>query len=137
VPTARDRVVIDTNVFISGVLSKTSPPARCIEAVVANGQLLATDATLKELFERLLSPKFDAYVTRALREDLLSRLAPLVEIVEVVQQVRACRDPQDDKFLEAAVNGRADVLITGDEDLLELNPFRGIAIVSPADYLSR
>ena len=136
-PTARDRVVIDTNVFISGVLSTTSPPARCIEAIVVNGQLLATEATLKELFERLLSPKFDAYVTRARREDLLSRLAPLVEIVEVVQQVRACRDPHDDKFLEAAVNGRADMLVTGDKDLLELHPFRGIAIVSPADYLSQ
>ena len=64
-------------------------------------------------------------------------LRPLVEIVEVVQQVRACRDPHDDKFLEAAVNGRADVIITGDKDLLELHPFRGIAIVGPADYLSR
>ena len=136
-PTARDRVVIDTNVFISGVLSTTSAPARCVEAVVSGGQVLATEPTLKELFERLLSPKFDPYVTRARREELLSRLAPLVEIVEVVQQVRACRDPHDDKFLEAAVNGRADVLITGDKDLLELNPFRGIAIVSPADYLSR
>jgi putative PIN family toxin of toxin-antitoxin system len=137
VPTARDRVVIDTNVFISGVLSTTSAPARCVDAVVTGGQLIATDATLKELFERLLSPKFDSYVTRARREELLSRLAPLVEIVEVVQQVRACRDPHDDKFVEAAVNGRADVIITGDKDLRELHPFRGIAIVSPADCLSR
>jgi putative PIN family toxin of toxin-antitoxin system len=137
VPTAGDRVVIDTDVFISGVLSTTSVPARCIEAVVSSGQLIATEATLKGLFERLLSPKFDPHVTRARREELLSRLAPLVEIVEAVQQVRACRDPRDDKFLEAAVNGRADVIITGDQDLLELNPFRMIAIVSPADYLGR
>lgn len=136
-PAARDRVVIDTNVFISGVLSMKSLPARCVEAVVAGGQLIATRATLTELFDRLLSPKFDPYVTRARREELLSRLAPLVEIVEVVQQVRACRDSQDDKFLEAAVNGRADVLVTGDKDLLELHPFRGIAILCPADYLSR
>lgn len=136
-PIARERVVIDTNVFISGVLSTTSPPARCVETVVASGQLIASHATLRELFERLLSPKFDPYVTRARREELLSRLAPLVEIVEVVQQVRACRDSHDDKFLEAAVNGRADVTITGDKDLLELHPFRGIAIVSPADYLRR
>jgi putative PIN family toxin of toxin-antitoxin system len=137
VPTVRDRVVIDTNVFISGVLSTTSPPARCVETVAANGQLLATEATLRELFERLLSPKFDPYLTRARREELLSRLAPLVEIVEVVQQVRAGRDPRDDKFLEAAVNGRADVLITGDKDLLELHPFRGIEILGPANYLGR
>ena len=136
-PPAGDRVVIDTNVFISGVLSTTSAPARCVEAVVSGGQLLATEATLKELFERVLSPKFDPYVTRARREELLSRLAPLVEIVEVVQHVRACRDPHDDKFLEAAVNGRADMLVTGDKDLLGLHPFRGTAIVSPADCLGQ
>ena len=136
-PPAGDRVVIDTNVFISGVLSTTSAPARCVEAVVSGGQLLATEATLKELFERLLSPKFDPYVTRGRREELLSRLAPLVEIVEVVQQVRVCRDPHDDKFLEAAVNGRADMLVTCDKDLLELHPFRGFAIVGPAEYLRR
>jgi putative PIN family toxin of toxin-antitoxin system len=137
VPTARDRVVIDTNVFISGVLSTTSAPARCVDAVVTGGQLIASHDTLRELFERLLSPKFDPYVTRARREELLSRLAPLVEIVEVVQQVRACRDPHDDKFLEAAVNGRADLIITGDKDLLELHPCRGIAILSPAALLGR
>lgn len=136
-PTARDRVVIDTNVFISGVLATRSVPARCVEAVLSGAQLIATESTLKELFERLLSPQFDPYVARARREELLSRLAPLVEIVEVIQQVRACRDPCDDKFLEAAVNGRADVIITGDKDLLELHPFRGVAIVSPAEYLGR
>lgn len=60
-----------------------------------------------------------------------------MEIVAVEQPVRACRDPKDDKFLEAAVNGRADVLVTGDRDLLDLHPFRGIAILTPADYLAR
>lgn len=136
-PTARERVVIDTNVFVSGVLSSTSAPARCVEAVVSSGQLVATEATLKELFERLLSPKFDPYLTRARREELLSRLVSVVEIIEVVQQVRACRDPHDDKLLEAAVNSRAGVTITGDKDLLELHPFRGIAILGPAAYLGR
>ncbi len=136
-PTARERVVIDTNVFVSGVLSSTSAPARCVEAVVSSGQLVATEATLKELFERLLSPKFDPYLTRARREELLSRLVSVVEIIEVVQQVRACRDPHDDKLLEAAVNGRAGVIITGDKHLLELHPFRGIAILGPSEHLSR
>jgi predicted nucleic acid-binding protein len=48
-----------------------------------------------------------------------------------------CRDPRDDKFLEAAVNGHADVLVSGDKDLLQLHPFRGIAILTPSDYLER
>lgn len=86
---------------------------------------------------QVLSPKFHRYVARSRREELLGRLAPLIEIVEVIQHVRACRDPHDDQFLEAAVNGRADSIITGDKDLLELGPFRGIAIVTPAAYLGR
>jgi len=48
-----------------------------------------------------------------------------------------CRDPKDDKFLELALNGRADAIITGDADLLALHPWREVAIVSPADYLRR
>ena len=136
-PTGPERVVIDTNVFVSGVLSAGSAPARCVEAVVSTAQLVGFQATLHELIQRLLAPKFDRYVARPRREELLARLAPHVEIVEIVQQVRACRDPKDDQFLEAAVNGQADVIITGDKDLLELDPFRGVAIITPAAYLAR
>ncbi len=58
------------------------------------------------------------------------------EAVTTVEVVTACRDPTDDKFLELAINGRADVVITGDRDLLVLHPFRGIPIVSPATFIS-
>ena len=133
----RERVVLDTNVLISGLLSSTSTPARAIEHAINNDQLIASADTLRELMSKLLSPKFDPYVPRERRDALLLRLAPLLEIVEVVQSIRASRNPSDDKFLEAAVNGRADVLVSGDRDLLELNPFRGIAILAPADYLVR
>jgi putative PIN family toxin of toxin-antitoxin system len=133
----RERVVIDTNVLISGLLSTTSTPAQAVEKAVTKAQLVATTETLRELIEKLLLPKFDRYVGRERREALLQRVASLVEIVEVLQVVRASRDPKDDKFLDAAVNGRADVIVTGDNDLLDLNPYRGIAIVTPADYLAR
>ena len=49
--------------------------------------------------------------------------------------VQACRDPRDNKFLEIAVNGEADIIISGDEDLLVLHPFRGIEIVTPKIYV--
>lgn len=133
----RERVVIDTNVLISGLLSTTSTPARAVERAVTTAQLIATNATLRELIGKLLSPKFDRYVSRERRDALLLRLAPVVEIVDVLQTIRASRDPKDDKFLEAAVNGRADVLVSGDGDLLELSPFRGMPIVTPSAYLDR
>ena len=94
-------------------------------------------ATLRELIERLFSAKFDPYVSREKRDALLLRLAPLIEIVEILETVQGSRDPKDDKFLEVAVNGRADVIVTGDKDLLALNPYRGIAILTPADYIGR
>jgi len=133
----RDRVVFDTNVLISGLLSATSTSARAVEHAIKGGQLLASTETLRELMTKLLSPKFDRYVPHEQRDALLLRLAPLIEIVEVVQRLQASRDPDDDKFLEVAVNGRADVIVTGDRDLLDLNPFRGIAILTPADYVGR
>lgn len=133
----RERLVIDTNVFISGLLSSTSHPARVVERAIEHGQLLGSTQTVRELIETLLLPKFDRYVSRQRRETLLDRLAPLVEIVEIVQRVQVCRDPKDDKFLELAVNGRANVVVTGDDDLLSLHPFRGIDILSPAAYLDR
>src|SRR5262245_14423859 len=133
----RERVVIDTNVLISSLFLTTSTPAQAVEKAITNAQLVATTDTLRELIEKLLLPKFDPYVRRDRREALLERVASLLEIVDVLQPIRASRDPKDDKFLEAAVNGRADIIVTGDKDLLDLNPFRGIAIVTPADYLAR
>ena len=134
---ARERVVIDTNVLISGLFSTTSTPALAVEKAATKAQLVATTETLRELIGKMHSPKFDRYVRRERRDALLERVASLVEIIDVLQSIRASRDLKDDKFLEAAVNGRADVIVTGDKDLLDLNPFRDVAIVTPAEYLAR
>lgn len=115
----RERVVLDTNVLISGAFSTSSKPPLALENAINNGQLLASTATVRELMEKLRSAKFDRYVSRERRDALLLRLAPLVEIMEVVQRIQASRDPKGDKFLDVAVNGRADVLVTGDRDLLD------------------
>ncbi len=56
--------------------------------------------------------------------------------MQIVQKITACRDRKDDKFLELAVNGKASYVITGDQDLLVLNPFQDIAIISASEYLS-
>ena len=132
----RERVVMDTNVLISGLLSTTSTSAQAVEKAVTRAQLVATLDTLRELIEKLHSSKFESYVRRERRDALLERVVSLVEIIDVLQSIRASRDAKDDKFLEAAVNGRADVIVTGDKDLLDLNPFRGVAIVTPAEYLA-
>jgi putative PIN family toxin of toxin-antitoxin system len=65
----------------------------------------------------------------------LKKLLAAAEVVTIVDRIAVCRDPTDDKFLELAVNGRADLILTGDADLLVLNPFRGIPIVGPATFV--
>jgi uncharacterized protein len=65
----------------------------------------------------------------------LRKLMAVAELVTITERITACRDPTDDKFLELAVNGRADLIVSGDGDLLALNPFRNIAIVTPAAFV--
>ena len=61
----------------------------------------------------------------------------MAELVPITYRIRAGRDPKDDKFIELAVNGSASFTITGDKDLLALDPFRDIAIITPAGFLRR
>ncbi len=91
---------------------------------------------MTELADVLSRPKFDRYVDLADRQKNLLLLERVAEFVRTVYPVRACRNPRDDKFLELAMGGAADLLITGDNDLLALHPFGNLAIVSPADFLS-
>lgn len=130
-----ERVVIDTNELISALLSASSTPALALGRAIAEGLLLASVSTLRELIDKLDSPSFDPYVSRGQRDQLLRRLMPLVEMIQVIQQIRACRDLCDDQFLEVADNGQATCLVSEDRNLLALNPFRGIRILMPAAYL--
>jgi putative PIN family toxin of toxin-antitoxin system len=135
-----ERFVIDTNVFLSGLLFATTTPARAVERAIRaipEHQVLASRETLRELTGKLLSPKFDRYVERARRMALLDRLAPNLVAVETVQRMRAGRDPKDATVLEVAVNGSPSPIVTGDREFPSLLPFRGIDISCPKACLDR
>ena len=131
------RIVVDTNALISRLLLPRSVPGKAVRKASDTGQLLVSDATLAELADVLARPKFAPYVSVEDRQQFIRLLGRVAEIVPITHTIRACRDPKDDKFLELAVNGGASVIITGDSDLLALNPFRKIAITTPARYLLR
>ena len=131
-----ERLVLDTNVITSALLSTSSPPARVLDHAITHCRIVINDSMRREIVATLSAPKFDKYSSREKREAALSRLSPMLEIVPTLQIVRLCRDPHDDVVLEAALNGRADVIVTGDKDLLALHPFRGISVLSPNDYLA-
>jgi putative PIN family toxin of toxin-antitoxin system len=131
----RKRVVLDTNILISRLLSRRSVPAQAVDLALTHHRILASEATLMELAEVLGRAKFDPYLTIGERQDFLRMFDRIAERIEVVRTVQACRDPRDDKFLELAVEGEADIIVTGDNDLLILDPFRGVSILTPARFL--
>jgi uncharacterized protein len=129
------RFVVDTNVLVSRLLLPESIPGQSFAKAQATGDLLVSDETLSELAEVLSRPKFDKYLPAKECKKFFSLLAPLCIKVEIVQPIQACRDPHDDKFLELAVNGSADFILSGDSDLLALHPFQENPILSPVKYL--
>lgn len=132
-----NRLVVDTNVFVSAIVLPLSVPRRAVDQALDQGVLLFSETTMSELAEVLFRQKLDRYVSREERQRFLRQLTSGAEFVPIVHSLRECRDPKDDKFLEVALNGRADVIITGDVDLLGMHPWREISILRPADFLRR
>jgi putative PIN family toxin of toxin-antitoxin system len=133
----RERVVVDTNALVSRLLLPSSVPGKAVRKAVDHSILLISEDTMNELADVLARPKFDRYISLEDRQQFLRLLGRLSELVPIVNQVHACRDSSDDKFLEVALNGDASLILTGDEDLLLLNPWNEIPILSPAEYLNR
>ncbi len=129
------RIVVDTNLLVSRLLLPDSVPSQAVRRAQREGVVLASRATLDELSDVLSRPKLDRYVSVDQRRKYVRRLLGTVEMVTIRHVVRACRDAGDDKFLELALSGDAALILTGDADLLELNPFRGIAIRTASDYV--
>jgi len=128
------RVVLDTNVLVSAALKRNSMPGMAVLAVERRAGLLKSHVTEQQLFEVLARPYFDSLIDPDARA-WLKELLGAAELVTITERIAACRDPTDDKFLELAVNGHADLIVSGDGDLLALNPFRDIPIVTPAAFV--
>ncbi|GAB6057086.1 putative toxin-antitoxin system toxin component, PIN family [Desulfonatronum parangueonense] len=136
--TKAERFVIDSNVLISAALRASGPPATLLEALRrSTAVLLFSHETQAELVSRLMKSKFDRYVSVPMRQRFLAQLDAVSEYVPIVNRPMGCRDPEDDIFLETAINGNADCLITGDKDLLAMHPFQGVPILLPAQSLMR
>jgi putative PIN family toxin of toxin-antitoxin system len=131
------RIVIDTNVLVSAFLNPQGVPARVSKETRVHSEWAFTQSTLSELLTVILRSKFDRYASLDQRRNFVLAAADLSKIVPVTRRVVACRDPRDNHILEAAVNGSAAVIVTGDTDLLALHPFHGIRIVTPLDYVGR
>ncbi len=132
------RAVIDTNVLVSGLLWHGAPHA-VLERVRDNALVpVSSPALLAELEEVIGRAKFDAILARSAtsREHVLAELRQLAEVIEPPPlAVPVCRDPDDDALLALALAGKAELIISGDDDLLALKDYQGIPILTPAQAL--
>ena len=127
------RIVVDTNIFVSAALKQSSWPNAVVRWLDTSGGLLKSAATEGQAIEVLQRP----YLASRLPPfylDRIQRIFSKAELVAITERIAVCRDPTDDKFLELAVNGRADLIVTGDLDMLVLHPFRDIPIITPRAF---
>lgn len=130
------RIVFDSNVLVSALLFGDSIPGRAFFLALDLGTVLVSKTLMAELSRVLRRDRFDRYVTRKERDQFLKSLILESELIEITERIRACSDPEDDWVLELAISGKAGYIVTGDSDLLVLNPFRGVEILSPAEFLN-
>jgi putative PIN family toxin of toxin-antitoxin system len=131
------RFVLDTNVIVSALLLKQSTARQAFDKARAGGTLLLSLAAIGELNDVLKRKKFDRYLLEEERLEFLAKLVHEATLVEITVTVTECRDPKDNKYLELAVSGKADCIISGDEDLTTLHPFRNIPILTPRTFLEQ
>lgn len=125
--------MIDTNVLISAALSASTPPVTAVRLVLSRGRLLFSPATFTEFETRLWRPKFDRYLSIEARKALLHDFDAVADWVDISQIGHYSRDPDDDKFVQTALDGDAELLVSGDRDLLDMGTVVGLTIMTPAD----
>ena len=133
------RAVVDTNILVHAVIKPAGSVGPVLQRLRRREYiLLISRPTLDELVDVLYRPRLrskyqlsDRVLRAAIRLIVLRS-----ELIRPGRRIVACRDPHDDKFLEVAVSGHAQVIVSGDEDLLALHPFERIPIVAPARFLA-
>ena len=134
-PKRKDRVIIDTNLWISFLLTKDFSRLDKIfsgESIV----LLFSQELLDEFIEVASRPKFKKYFTLTVLQDLLLQIRSQVEFIQVTSMIDICRDPKDNFLLSIAKDGHADYLLTGDYDLLILKKMGKTKILTFMEYTS-
>ncbi len=127
--------VFDTNTIVSLALLPNSVNKQALQKAESLGRVVFSDEIIDEITTVLLRPKFDKYLSVEDRLEFISRVEARYERVKTYSSFTDCRDPKDNMFLNLAFDANATCLISGDRDLLVLNPFHEIPIVSAGNFL--
>lgn len=129
------RIVIDTNVLISGVFFGGFP-RKVLSSVVGQKITACATAEIINEYEEIVQEMIDrkqGHIDRS----ILSPLIKAMEIIETVTRIEICRDPDDDKFLECAKDAHALYVVSGDKDLLVVKEYESIQIVTAKDFCEK
>jgi uncharacterized protein len=130
--------VFDTNSLISATLFKNTSPRFALIKAISEGKLAVSAKTLNEFMEVINRKKFDKYfINNEERLSLFGEIEAFVIRFLPAETITDCRDINDNKFLELAVECQASCIITSDSDLLVLHPFRNIPILNSVDFLAQ
>ena len=127
------RVVFDTNIFISVLVIPGSLAEKAILKIIEGGDILVISKDIIDEVLSVLSSKFSR------DKEALSHVAVLLselgELVKPIKKIGIFKDDPDNRILECAIHGKADVLVTGDKAILQLRDYKGIKIISLKEYI--
>ena len=127
------RVVFDTNIFISALVIPGSLAEKAILKVTEGGDILVISKDIINEVLSVLSSKFSR------DKEGLSHVAVILselgELVKPTQKVSIFKEDPDNRILECAIHGKADVLVTGDKEMLQLREYKGVRIISLKEYI--
>ncbi len=130
------KIILDTSVLVSAAISKGSTTDRAVRKAFASHEVLRSLPVTAELETTLRKKKFEKYFRSVYERDFFVHLFRMYSrLIMVTHTVSICRDPDDNMFLELALSGKVDCIVTSDPDLLVLNPFKNIPIITPRDFL--
>jgi len=127
--------VIDTNILVSAVLKPDSTPGKALTLAKSIGEIVFCAETKAELLDVIARDKFDFYLDKRSRLESVNKFL-ISPIILKTDKTIQCRDEKDVVFLNVAIQTNATCIISGDQDLLIMNPFRGIPILKPSEFVS-
>ena len=132
------RLVFDTNVLLDFACFQRSYGARAVRLAIEKGfDIVFTKPTYDEAKDVLTRKRFERYQPLEARVSILQGLQAIGLLQPVTVEVKACRDPKDDKFLSAALSSGSVLIVSRDDDLLVMNPYKGVEIIDAREFLSR
>ena len=133
----KPKVVIDTSTLLSACIYPDRAPAQAVRWLAQNAIPFASESTFAEAEKVLLRPNFERWRKRDEREIFIAGYRASLSFIEPTENVTDCRDPTDNQFLSLAIAAKAEFILASDPDLLVLNPYQGIAILTVKEVLAK